>query len=202
MGYAFTTQVTRYKSYTSKSFDIRMSANGIDPQYVVVKVMNTKRPTAEVSVGVGYFSESRGYGGTSNKFVRLTDPNLVAVCRGVLVDDSGIAALIDLLIERGESLEYAGETVVRLLKRWWVLAQQENPSAFVTEERRRKAFDDKRFSVGDRVRYRSSEAVVTGEGFDWSDWSGGGWRFSFFADGVNYNVRQHELRKVEGSVVS
>lgn len=200
--FSFKTTSLGDKLYRAKIFTISMSGNGIDPQDVKVKVLNIKKPTAEVSVGIGWFSDSRGYGGQSNKFVRLTDLELVSLCRGVLADDTGIAPLIDMLTEKAEQLKYAGGTFVNLIARWWVLAQQENPTAFVAAERKQKAFDDKRFKVGDRVAYRSRhgfaniEATITGERFDWADWRGGGWRFSFEANRGGYDVPQLELSLV------
>lgn len=201
MGYAFTTRSVFYKSYRAKVFSIRMSSNGSDPLGVTVKVTTAKKPTAEVSVGIGYFRVSRGVGGTTNKFVRFTDPETVALCRACLTDDSAIAGLIDMLTEKAESLKYAGARVVELATRWWVLAQQENPTAFVEAERKQRAFEDKRFAVGDRVRYSrgcgpAEDVTITGEQFDWHPYMGGGWRFSF--PGVN--APQTYFRKIESPV--
>lgn len=196
----FTTETVNYKSYRSKWFNIRLSSNGSDPQHVVVKVMNTKKPTAEIRCEVGSFSESQGVGFSHGKFVRTNDPELVAMCRAALTDDSAIAGLIDMVNEKAEGLKYAGSVVIRLLNRWWVLAQQESPSAFIDAERKQAAFDDKKFSVGERVIYwsrhglGSQEVTITSEEFDWHPYFGGGWRYSCSAAG---RVPQLQFRKIE-----
>lgn len=198
MGYAFRTNTRKYKTYTGKTFSISLSSNGSDPDTVVVKVFNTKKPKAEVAVYVGSFSESQGVGFSTGKTLAITDPEAVALCRGVLADDTGIAPLIDKLTDLNPT-GYTATRAMTNLARWWVLAQQENPTAFVTAERKQKAYDDKRFAIGDRVVYHSRhggnsmEGVITAEAFDWADWSGGGWRFQI--PGVN--APQLQLRKIE-----
>ncbi len=137
--YYFTTRRHDYKSYQSKWFDISLSSNGSDPSTVVVKVLKAKKPTAEIKVYVGSFSESRGVGFSSAKFIRTNDSELVAICRGCIADDTGIVPLIDMLNEKSEQLAYAKDHLLSLINRWWVLAQQQHPSQFIDDENRSKA---------------------------------------------------------------
>ncbi len=196
-----TTSRTNYKSYSMKYFSIRVP-NGNDPQAVTVKVFNTKKPKAEVSVGIGWFSESRGYGGQSQKKITITDPNVVALCRACLTDDSGISPLIDNINE-GKSVTTVDDRVKALLNRWWVLAQQENPTAFIDTERKQRAFEDKKFSVGETViyiprhEYIPQTVTITQERFEWG-WDGGGWRFSF----PGAEAEQSRFRKIEEKTVA
>lgn len=184
MAYSFKSETRKFKSYTHKMLTINMASNGTDPQIVLVKVFNTKKPKAEVSVFVGYFSESRGVGGSSGTKIEVADPEAVALCRGLLADDTGIVPLIDKLNELNLT-DYKGDKVVRNLNRWWVLAQQGSPTAFVEAERRERAFSDKKFAVGDRVIFRDRysqhepvEGVISAEVFDYRPYLGGGWRYT------------------------
>ncbi len=195
MGYSFRTTLRNYKSYRSKWFDISMSSNGSDPQTVVVKVFNSKKPKAEVIVYVGSFSESQGVGFSSGKSIIVTDAEAVALCAGTLVDDTGIAPLIDKLTENGTT-----GRVLTLLARWWVLANQQYPSQFIDNERKSKAFDNKKFAVGDTVEYRDrygmnpQTGVITSERFEWTAWNGTGWVYSM---GNSILAEQGRFRKVE-----
>lgn len=188
----FKTQLLIFKTYRGKRFSIQMRSNGMDPQGVVVKVFGTKKPKAEITVETGWFSDSRGYGGTSTRKLTLTDPGAVEICRGVLADDAALGALIDWVGENYASLGGVSDR----LPRWWLLAQQENPSQFVTKERRELAFADKKFAAGEKVLYTHTYPArvveLTGERFDWTDYFGGGWRFSF--PGVD--APQHYFRKL------
>lgn len=203
----FTSQRIFYQSYQAKRFTVRISANGCDPGSVLVKVFVGKKPKAEVSTEVGYYSESRGYGGTSARKFTLTDEVAVMLCRAAIVNDNALPALVDELLGRpdpGNAVEaYRMAGVRRGLARWWLLAQQDNPDAFIAEERRAAAFANKKFKIGDVVMFHSRHGgpargpfAITGERFDWHPYLGGGWRFG--VPGID--APQSEFRAAEQPV--
>lgn len=182
---AVKTNILSYKSYKGREF---RNSNGVpsgEPSYLIVKVFATKKPKAEISVLHGWFSESRGFGGTSGDKLTVTGGELYGLCVSVLNSDAALMGLIDKLAEAAEH-HTPGTVAWRIRKdaaRWWVLANHENPTDLVDEERKNYAFNNKRFKIGDvvyatnswnhRVLYR-----LTGERFDWHCYLGGGWRFS------------------------
>ncbi len=183
--YHFKSTARNYKTYRSKWFTFPLSSNGSDPDTVVVKVYNTKKPKAEIQVYVGSFSESRGVGYSDGKTISTTDAETVLLCRRALTDDTAVVVLIDKLNERNDAAAYMTDRVLRLLNRWWVLAQQESVSAFIDAERRAFAFDRKPFAVGDAVSYHSRHGgmsadglTITAEKFDWHPYFGGGWNYT------------------------
>jgi hypothetical protein len=207
----------KYKSYAGKSFDISMSSNGTDPQHLVVKVFNTKKPKAQIEVHIGWFSDSRGYGGTSAKTIITFDPETVLLCRAALKDDAAVAPLIDKVLESDAAINPLTAAILksgqvkRLLARWWVLAQQERPDQFINEERKERAFADKKFAIGEQVLYRplfrSSVPVpvtITSERFEWvPHLYENGWRFGFtHSDYVGGDARQQDFAKVEQPAVA
>lgn len=208
MAYYFTTTVRNYKTYRSKWFDIRVSSNGADPSTVVVKVFATKKPKAEIQVYVGSFSESRGVGFSSGTTISTTDPDTVLLCKRALTDDTALVVLIDKLNEREDAAAYRIARVLRLLNRWWVLAQQESTSVFIDAERRALAFDRKDFAVGDAVAYHSRHGghaatglTITAEKFEWHPYFGGGWKYTATDDaGRVYNGEAINFHKVADPV--
>lgn len=171
----------RYKSYTGVIYTSH-APNG-EPGSITVKVYATKKPKADVIIGTGWFSESRGYGGESGSTATITNPDAIALCRAAIATPDAIPGLIDKMIEMGANGEILPKLVpgnewkrkayTDKLSRFWTLANVDNPSAFVDNERRERAFADKKFNVGDRVVYcsrhtgrRSEEANITAEHFD------------------------------------
>lgn len=205
----FTARRIIFKSYQARTFSINLSTDGQNPSHVTVKVYNTKKPKAEIVVGTGWYSDSRGYGGVSNNGVILTDPGAVAMCKATQVEDAAFAALVDWVVEQEQPVnggqQYQWDRLRRGLQRWWLLSQQEHPTSFVMAEREQAARNNKKFAVGQTVRYVSRHGIeskvvtLTGERFDYSPVLGGGWRFSFpGVDAPQECFREIEVEEMAG----
>lgn len=177
----------KYNSYTGRIYANWLTSNGGDPTDLTIKVFNTKKPKAEVSVGIGWFSESRGVSGTSPTAVTFKDAETVALCRAAVANETALAPLVDKVLETVENdATYTGTKAKRLLARWFVLANSDNPNGLVNDERRERAREDKPFAVGDKVLYHGRHnfhlspvpGTVTAERFEWSAHFGGGWLYT------------------------
>jgi len=97
-----------------------------------------------------WFSGMRGYGGQSKgvgsvAFTSTADPIYVAAAAFIAGDSMALLALADAIEESGDKGPKAA------LRRFYELAQQENPEAYLAKIRRDKAYADCRFKVGDMV---------------------------------------------------
>ena len=150
----WTNRRLQYKSYTGMEFSIR-TPNGSEPQSLTVKVFTGKKPRAEVLVGNGWFSESRGYGGMSTKNMGITDPTIVQLCIEAIKSNDALPPLIDRLQED------TSHPLVARIARWWLLSRQENISTFLMEERKA----NKPFGIGDAVLMNGISVVIARERF-------------------------------------
>lgn len=167
-----------YKSYTGAEFTIPTPSNGAEPQTLTVKLFKGKSPRAEVSVGVGYFSESRGVGGVSAKAIVVTAPEVVAMCAAAVSSVDALAPMIDKLQDDDN------RALVAKVARWWLLSQQDSITEFLAEERRA----NKPFGVGDTAVMHGRPVTIASERFDsWSQM----WFYGVAGEGERSQYHYH-----------
>jgi hypothetical protein len=188
----------RYKSFTSVSHHNRAPAG--EPSTLEIR----RYPKyAEFRVHTGWFSESRGAGYTTARKVQVKDADVLARVDAVLArpqEVTGLFPLIDTLAERLPDF-----VLLPLIQRWFALAQSDNLSKLIDNERRDRAFADKPFAIGDTVRLMTVyggdynlRGTVVAEAFDSRPFMFHEWRLTVrWADGTTYAYPQGRLIAAE-----